>query len=488
MSNIDTADNQKGIALFGVMILALILSLVGATLLNLAWQEAVSASAGRQFAIAQQLADAAGELVVGWFHRPRTGPPSLTALLEKRLLGTEGWPSFFDQAGRSQFVGSADRPDLLLDATSLSDDQLLNDPASGLFRALRHLGTVQQLKIYAPSKPGLLCTIDATVATDGPSSFRQSVSMQLGTLDLPPLSAAVQVGQSLGLPLSGLESSVWAHWGMLNVGGDLVIRRIDEIPMLSAAAPITGQRYDEVTVREDRWMEMWVGGVVQATQPPPGQGAVPMLPNHVHTQQHPLPGVRLDRWSYDLLKRVGMRYGSYYAIDREGLLYQDGVVDPGRGMSPDQVFRSKSLGDQLGLIFIDTLDQTAPRPDNLGTVRLGAGYVEGLAVVQGHVLFSPSLSGNQISVLSPPTGETGGGARVPVQLSGIHLNGVLYAAGNITVSGAAKVYGAVVAEGTIAPAVAGASLDVWHDHDMSRRLFQGLPVVYRVPGTWLTRY
>jgi hypothetical protein len=279
------------------------------------------------------------------------------------------------------------------------------------------------------------------------------------------------------------------HWGILTVGGDLVIRRIDDIPILSLSAPITGQRYDEMTSREDRWTAAWVGGDVQVTEPPPGQTATPILSSHVHPQQHPIPGVRFDRWGYDLLKRVAMRHGAYYAIDKEGLLYPEGVVNPGRGISPDQVFRSKSVGDQLGLIFIDTLDQTAPRSDNLGTVRLGAGYFEGLAVVQGHVLFSPSASGNQIAVLSPPTGESGSvGVRVPVQLSGIHLNGVLYAAGTITVNRAAHVYGAVMAEGTIVSTAQGASLDVWHNYDMSRGLFEGLPVVYPAPGTWLARY
>ncbi|HXV69381.1 MAG TPA: pilus assembly PilX N-terminal domain-containing protein [Nitrospira sp.] len=481
MSPFNAADKQMGIALLGVMVLALVLSLVGATLLNLAWQEALGASAGRQFAIAQQLADAAGELVIGWFHRPRSSPPSIAVLLDKRFQSVEGWPSFFDQAGRSQFIGSADRPDLLLEATNSSDDQLLNDPVSGLFRSLRSLGTVRQLKIYAPGKPGLLCTVDVIVETVGPSSLPQSVSLQLGTLELPPLRAAVQAGGSLGLPLPGQESSVWTHWGRLTVGGDLVIRHADEIPLLSALATITGHRYDEVTTREDRWTDLWVGGVVEATQPQPAQGALPVLPSHVHVHQHPIPGVRLDRWNYDLLKRMAVRYGTYYAIDPSGLLYQNGIVAPGRGLSADQVFRSKSEGDQLGLIFVDTLDQSPPRSDNLGTVKLGAGYFEGLAVVQGHVTFSPSTSGNQISVLSPPAGGTG--TRAPVQISGVHLNGVLYAAGNITINGTAKVYGAVVTEGTIAPAATGVSLDVWHDHDMGRGFFQGLPVVYRAPGT-----
>ena len=80
MSHIDGFVHQQGVALLGAMVLMLILSLLGATLLNLAGQEAISANAGREAAIAQQLADAAGELVVAWFHSPqaKSVPPALS--------------------------------------------------------------------------------------------------------------------------------------------------------------------------------------------------------------------------------------------------------------------------------------------------------------------------------------------------------------------------------------------------------------------------
>ncbi|MEK6585738.1 MAG: hypothetical protein AABZ24_05275, partial [Nitrospirota bacterium] len=55
-------DGQQGIALLGAMIVALMLSLLGVTLLNLAGQEVVSAGLANQASVAQQLADGAGEL------------------------------------------------------------------------------------------------------------------------------------------------------------------------------------------------------------------------------------------------------------------------------------------------------------------------------------------------------------------------------------------------------------------------------------------
>ena len=71
--------DQRGIALLGAMVIVLVLSVLATTLLNLSGQEAVSASAGAQWAVAQQLADAAADLVVGWFHdpQPTSGMPAM---------------------------------------------------------------------------------------------------------------------------------------------------------------------------------------------------------------------------------------------------------------------------------------------------------------------------------------------------------------------------------------------------------------------------
>lgn len=311
--------------------------------------------------------------------------------------------------------------------------------------------------------------------------------MQLSALDLPPLRAAVQVGQQLGRFQPGSESPVSVHWGEIKVGGDLIVTQVDEIPLKSALAPVTGQTYDEMTPREDRWMEAWIGGTVQVTHLPFEQA--PSFPNNLHVGQNPIPGVHLDQWNYEHLKRVAKRFGRYFAIDREGLLYPQGIVEPGRGIFPDEVFRSHGNGDQQGLIFIDTLDQTAPRLDNLGVIRLHTPYFEGMAVVQGHVVLAPSGSGQSILALSPPQTNQGNDvARTPVQLSGMHVNGVLHVSGDITIAGRVRVYGAVAAGGTITSASSGSTLEVWYDHEVSRGFYRGLPVVYRAPGTWMTRY
>lgn len=479
---------EQGIALLGVIILALVLALLGAALLDLAGQETSSAAGAADVAVAQALADAAQDLVIGWFHSPQTSPSVMASLLAKRQLSAAGSPSFFDQAGRSQFAGTVDHPDLLLDASRSADQHLLNDAGTGMFRFLQDLGSVQNLKVYAPVTPGLLCTVEATVATAS-SPARHAVSMQLGALEIPALRSGIQAGGNLGLPQVAPESGALVHWGDLTVGGDLILQRLEDIPVQSDSAPITGMSYRDMSQRNDRWLSIWTGGVVHLMQLSPGQSSDAVLPLNVHANRHPTPGVKRDHWGYEQLKQLARQHGTYLAIDRDGLLYPSGSVEPGHGVTPDDYLRSRTVGDTRGLIFIDTLDGTAPRSDNLGVLRLNAAYLEAVLVVQGHVMLSPSASGQSLSVLSPPVGGSGtAGNRTPVSLPDIHLNGALYAVGNIILDRSTRVFGAIAAEGTIATARPAVTMEVWYDHEMGRGLFRGIPVVMRAPGTWMVRY
>ena len=481
----DRVTNQQGIALLGAMIVVLMVSLFGVTLLNLAGQEAMSAGAGRQIAVTQQLADAAAELAVTWFHSPGTATqfPQVASLHIKRNRTVEGAPSYFSPAGQSQFRGTADKPDLRLSADNPAEDYVLNHLELGLARNIQRLGSIEELKLYAPSNPGLLCTIDATVKSAADPALRQSIRVQLGALDIPALRAAVQVGQNLGQLQGGSESPISVHWGDVKVGGNLVLRTVQDIPLKSAIAPVTGHSYDETTQREDRWGETWVGGMIQLTHM--SMGETPAFPLNVHPSQNPVPGMHLDQWNYEQMKRIAKRFGRYYGIDRDGLLYPQGVMEVGKGLSPDDVFRSQGSGDQQGLVFIDTLDQTAPRLDNRGVVRLGVPYFEGTVVVAGHILLAPNGTGQQVKVLSPPQADgTSQVSRTPLQLRDIHLNGTLYATGDLLLTGKVRVYGALSVGGTITPSNMGGQLEVWYDYDIGQGLYRGLPVVYRAPGTW----
>jgi hypothetical protein len=474
---------ERGHVLLTALVFLLIFALLSMTLLNLAAHDAPGVSAMREHAQAQHLAEAGADLVVSWFHEPSTAPSSLGGLLAKRE-DTETGPSFFDAAGRSQFSGTSERPDILLDASNESDARLLNGSSSGFNGGLSELGRLERLKMYAPTQPGLLGTVEVSASTKGRRPLASTIRVQLGALNIPAIRAAVQSGQGLGVPKPSGSSRILAHWGDVRVMGDVVIDRVNDLVVKTASAPITGLPYETVKTLEDRWVDYWIGGDVSVLSPSASESAG--FPPNVYRRQHPTPGVSLDRWDYGLLKKTAQRYGTYYRLDRDGRLHMFGAPDSDPGHAPADVLTSAAIGHSQGLVFIDTLDGDAPRPDNLGTLVLDTDYVEALLVVQGHVMMRPSGAGRSFTVLSPPPeGTTAFGGRVPVTLSGIHVNGLLFAAGIITVERESRIYGAVVAAGGFN---AGSPLELWYNADFGRGFFRGLPVVYRAPSTWQARY
>jgi hypothetical protein len=107
-----------------------------------------------------------------------------------------------------------------------------------------------------------------------------------------------------------------------------------------------------------------------------------------------------------------------------GQLHPQGASDSDQGVTPAEALESQAIGDHRGLVFIDTIDGQPPRVDNMGTLVLDTDYVEGLLVVQGHVVFRP----RQWEVRRPQSisGCPVAWGQVPV-LSGIPVSGVLSA-------------------------------------------------------------
>ncbi len=487
-SEFSMVSGGQGHVLLASLVLIIMLSLMGMTGLYLASQDAPGISAMKEEHIARQLSEAASDLIVSWFHDAGATPPALASLLEKRQGDLVAGPSYFDATGRSQFTGTVDRPDILLDAANTDDDRLLNSPPSGFGAPLVALGRLEKVKVYGPSQPGLLGTVEVTATTVGRRHTARTIRMQLGATNIPAVRAAVQTGLGLGAIRYGGESPVLAHWGDVRVLGDLALKQVEDVVIKSSAAPISGQSYESMGKLEDRWIDYWVGGDVSFISPPTSSESSSYPPN-VHALQQPVPGVRLDQWDYEVLKKAALRHGTYYRLDRIGRLHPLGAPDSDPGFLPSDVLASPAVGQSHGLVFVDTLDGETPRSDNLGTLVLDTDYVEALLVVQGHVLFKAGGSGRSVSVLTPsPEGLDSLGTRIPVTLSGIHLNGLLYAAGMITLERSVRAYGAVMTAATIVTAGSGILLEVWYSMDLGKGLFRGLPVVYRAPGTWQLIY
>lgn len=481
-------NGDSGHVLMVALVLIVLFGVMGMTALYLASQDAPGLSAMKEDSAATQMADAAGELIVSWFHDSATTPPPVENLLAMRQGDLVSGPSFFDAAGRSQFVGTAERPDILLDASYSGDNWLLNNPPTGFGGSLIDLGHLEKVKIYAPSEPGLLGTLEVTAATLGRRPAMRTVRLQLGALKIPAVRAAVQIGKGLGTKQPGGESPVLAHWGDVRVMGDLVLNKAEDAVVKTDDASVTGQPYDLMERREDRWADYWIGGQVTLLTLP-SSTANPVLPSNMHLNQLPTPGLRMDQWDYDLLKKTALRHGSYYRLDRMGRLHPFGEPDSDPGLSPYEVLESTAVGQSQGLVFIDTVDGKAPSSENLGTLVIESEYVEALLVVQGHVILRSQGTGRSVPVLSPsPEGSSTLGSRIPVTLSGIHLNGLLFSAGDISLERSIRVYGAVMTPKTVATTNTGTLMEVWYDTDFGKGRFRGLPIVYRAPGTWQLRY
>jgi hypothetical protein len=475
-----TQTTERGASLIGAILLVVILSMLATVSLSLAVEELESHRAAGDEAAARHLAEAGAGLVLRWFHDPSSVPNgAVRDLLTRRHEHPEGGPSFFDADGHSPFTGTEDRPDIVLDAARPADNRLLND---GWLRSLNVLGRIRSLAIYGPTRPGLLCTVQVTAEAHG---LTRALAVQLGERALPPIRAAVEIGNRGPVPAAGAPLPVWIHWGDLVVNGDVQLGAVREVPAKTWLAPVTGESYSGQMRPEDRWLDLFVGGEARFLPASPDPA-----PAHVHVHQEPTPGLPKSRWDYEAMKRAALRDGTYYARGQDGLLYRHGTIEPGLGLTADDVLRSATVGDHHGLVFVDTLDRTPPRADNLGTITVHADYAEGVFVLNAQVTFAPLGAGKSLPVLSPPPdAQVPGEARIPVELAGIHLRGVLVTPGDVMIEGQPRIHGAVVAGGKIESAPgSSARLEIWYDDDLRTGLIRGVPLVYQAPGTWLEKY
>jgi hypothetical protein len=477
-------EKQQGSALIATVLLTVMLTIMATASLNLGAQEIRQSAGSIEEASAKHAADAAIGLVMQAFHDPHSElAQAQPAVFTKRAQGMHGESSFFDTSAQSQFRGTSNAPDLTYDATRATDDRQLNDARVGWFRTLGALARVLKVKAYGPMRPGLLCTLEVEAQS---GSIHRSVSVQLGALSIPPLRSAMQAGTVSLTQAAEQRFPISSHWGAITIEQDAHLGLRGQLPIKSALAPVTGQPYGELVTREDRWLDIWIGGNATFTSNAndPSSG----LPANVYPLQNPVPGLQVDRWDYGMMKKAALSYGTYYARGTDGLLYLNGQTTSGQGRTLDEIMKSDIIGQHHGLVFVDTLDGTPPRPDNLGTLKFQADYAEGIFVINANLEWHASHEGKTIPALSPPNiGATGLGTRVPVEISGIHMQGVLYTPGSIVIDGSPKAFGSVVALGEI-KAKEGGSLEIWYQHELRSGLYRGIPVVFVAPGTRTERY
>ena len=276
------------------------------------------------------------------------------------------------------------------------------------------------------------------------------------------------------------------HWGDMKIAGPAWFTSPSDLPVRTALAPVGIESYAEVRTTEDGWINIWIGGETRFAGPVPADWTPPL---NVHASLNPVPGLQLDLWLYAVLKKYAQLFGKYYRPAPDGLLYLNGVIEPGLGRTATDVFASREVAQYHGLVFIDTLDGQPPRTDNMAALTVETDYAEGIFMVNGHSRLVPHGSGRTVvgwTSLSPDENRVG---RTLAELQGIHVNGVIYTVGDFGFEGRPRFYGALAVGGSLQAASSdSAALEVWFDWDFGRGYFRGLPVVYPVPGLWQESY
>ena len=378
------ALHDQGSALLAAVLMIGLVSALGLVSLKLAASELQLAHVAQDEAAALHLAEAGLEALMTGFASPQHGTTSIgQGLLGKRYDLPEAGSSFFDSQGRSQFSGTRASPDVLYDARRGEDVDWLRTLGTG-HGPVAEQGRIEMVKVYGPQQPGLLCTVEAIAEV---RHMRRTVAVQLGAVSVPPLRAAVQTGRLL---LGPSPAPVWVHWGDMKIAGPAWFTSPRDLPVRTALAPVGIESYADVRTAEDRWITIWIGGETRFAGPVPADWTPPL---NVHASLNPVPGLQLDLWLYGVLKKYAQLFGKYYRPGPDGLLYLNGVIEPGLGRTASDVFASREVGQSYGLVFIDTPDGQPPRTDNMATLTVETDYTEGIFMVNGHLRLVPHGSG-----------------------------------------------------------------------------------------------
>lgn len=475
--------NEHGMALIVVMGLMALIVFLGLAVFQYSLDEIRMAANESAMAQSQYLAEAGVARTVRIFHDPgdmpaggsfpRGYPESGRGIFfEKRKQNAAGGASFTGQAGESQFEGTETVPDYLYENTGGS---------SGSFsEGLEDFGFLESLRIYGPEGPRSIVTVEAVGRSRGGGLRR--VKVRLAPSAMPAVTAALQTehGASQAIP-------VLIHWGDARVLGEADWGgSLDELPKKDPFAVDDGFPYGPGE-RRDGWADFYSGERVLA--PDASDCADCENPfwieghENIHQLQNEFAGpLLLDEWGYDRLKALARQYGVYFGTDDGGNLYLDGIKDPGHLRSPEDLLAAGKGDGRPRLVFVDTVDARRPDGSNLAAIDLPVDSAAGYYFIHANVVIREAGPGATLEVLTPPVEGTNDAAtRRPVSLNPVHLNGILYSAGRLSVEGHPSVYGAVISGGGFGGS---GDLEVWYNADFRTGDYPGLPVVTVPKGGW----
>jgi hypothetical protein len=428
--------DQKGTALIAAVMLLILANSLGLLAFHVSTGELqISAYAGRELG-SIYLAESGVEKILSWVANPARSPD----------------PSFFSALSSRRCSGEKTSPDFQL------SDALMNDANEGPFSELKESGRIVDLRLYRPSHPEGVCTIQSgAIAGKGPEKV---LRVEIARNPLPPITAGIQ-----GYGGTGVSAPVWGHWGPIHYAGGVRFgARADRIPRVNPILSPHPHPYREEGPNEDPIVEIHVEGRIEGP-------SIQNRPNLYENDNR----VSLDSATPDRLseiKRFIKRRGGYYVVSPSGRLEQNGV-DLGEF---DDVFGSP--GEEYALAWIDVLPgYSRPEP-----IRLGRKNYKGYFYFSGSIRIQEDRfqSGMTVQARSHPWSAT---HPHPIALNHIRLNGLFYALGEIELQGPFSAYGALYAgRGFTGPGAE--NLQVWYNKEFASAQYSDVPPMIRLKGTW----
>lgn len=170
-------------------------------------------------------------------------------------------------------------------------------------------------------------------------------------------------------------------------------------------------------------------------------------------------------FDYKTFKDMALSHGRYYSTDAAGNIYRDGIEDAAHKIDFLTEFGITNRDvEPYRLYFIDTVNGQPPAADgsNLATVHV-SGTGKGLkGVLWMGVNFDASGVGNPPLVTNAKDPDS-----VTHSLNKIFLEGVLYAAGTVEMSGNCGTYGSVIAQKGF---VGGGTPDIYYNKQLNQGL------------------
>ncbi len=354
--------------------------------------------------------------------------------------------------GSESLVDVSANPEILFPslAAELADGEFtisrstLNALNAGLFTSKynRSLGKIREIQLLEPEAGDpVSCFFKIRSVGEGESGIDRTV---MAYMTVSPVIAIRIPAALMSYNTAAAFGNARIHWGESWSKGNFNMLNRAQMDYLRPGDP----NYDpEAIYRSEgiiNFPNNWSWGLnrdlFDTTRARPG--AAPASGNF-DAFHHRLPAGTLawPTFDYQTFKDFAKTHGRYYSTDAAGNIYRDGIEDYAHRVEFQTEFGVPDHeAAPYDLVFIDTIDNQPPRADgsNLSNVEVSGN---GLGI-KGIFWIGANFDASGIG--SPPALAAMDPDGVSRSLDQIFMNGVIYTAGALEMSGNAGVYGSVI--------------------------------------------